>query len=81
LKLRPKLNLQIVYVLERPPEGWTGERGFVTGAMLERLLPRDRLDRQYLMCGPPPMMAAVHQALVRQGIPLANIQMERFNLA
>jgi predicted ferric reductase len=78
--LRPRFQLEVVYVLEQPPEGWTGEQGFVTRDLLERHLPKDKLERYIFVCGPPVMMDAVHAALLDLGVDEAHIQMERFNL-
>jgi predicted ferric reductase len=48
--LATRVNLTIVHVLDEPPDGWTGERGRVTAALLERHLParagRHRDDRE-----------------------------------
>ena len=51
---RFKLN----YTLDRPPEGWNGEEGFITREMIEKCLPAAAGDGsvQILMCGPPPMV-------------------------
>ena len=37
--LKDRLNLAVVHVLERPPEAWTGETGYVTAEVLARHLP------------------------------------------
>lgn len=78
--LERRLNLRVVHVLEDPPDDWTGERGFVNAALLERVLPRERIMRTYFICGPSPMMDAAHQALSDRGVQEAFIQSERFNL-
>jgi predicted ferric reductase len=80
-ELSQALTLTVVYVLETPHDGWTGERGFIDAALLERHLPQDLLDRSVFICGPPPMMNAVHDALRERAVPDAHIHMERFNLA
>ena len=78
--LQQRLPLTVVHVLERPPEGWTGERGFVTAELLGRLLPAERRDRHYFLCGPDPMRLAVERALYRLRVPLGRVHAERFNL-
>lgn len=80
-RLKERLDLEVVYVLEEPAEDWEGEEGFITAELLERRLPEERVQRTYFVCGPPPMMDAVHAALLEQGVEEARIQMERFNLA
>lgn len=79
-RLRSELDLTIVYVLEEPPEGWEGESGFVTGEVLDRHIPDEKIWRQYMVCGPEIMMNKVETALLERGIPFENIQSERFNL-
>jgi predicted ferric reductase len=80
-ELGSRLDLDVIYVLEEPPEDWEGEKGMVTPDLLERRLPRDDFVRDYMICGPPPMMDAVHQGLLKRGIPNDRIQLERFALA
>ncbi len=79
-RLRQRLNLTLIHVLERPPDGWTGETGFLTKEILARHLPANRKQVDYFLCGPPPMMQAVERALRSLGIPPYRIHSERFNL-
>jgi predicted ferric reductase len=79
-ELKNAINMEIVYVLEDPPEGWEGETGFVTPQLLARYLPDNRMDLEYFICGPGPMMDAVENGLTRLGISLEQTQAERFNL-
>ena len=79
-QLAPRLNLRVAHVLDRPPENWTGESGFINDAVLQRQLPEEFTDLDYFICGPPPMMNAVEQLLLRRGIPFGQIHTERFNL-
>ncbi len=80
--LQERLNLRVIHVLEQPPEGWTGETGFVTGDILQRHLPRFERRNVYeaFICGPQPMMDAVERALVRLGVDMGDIHTERFDL-
>lgn len=80
-ELRERMELEVSYVLEEPPEGWEGESGFIDEGVLERTLPEERFDRAVFVCGPPAMMDAVHAALLARGVPESNIQLERFALA
>ncbi len=77
-----KLNIKIVHVLEFPPEGWNGEKGFVNGDILKRYLPVARIRNEFevFICGPGPMMDTVEKALIQIGIPLGDIHSERFDL-
>lgn len=79
--LREALNLEIVHVLAEPPDGWVGETGYVTEDLLARQLANmKKLNLQYFVCGPPPMMAVVERGLVAQGVPLSRLFSERFDL-
>jgi predicted ferric reductase len=78
--LKERITLEVVYVLEHPDEDWEGESGFVSAELLDRRLPREQLERVCLVCGPPPMMDAVREALLERGVPEQHIQLERFAL-
>ena len=77
-ELRNHLNLQVIYVLEDPPEGWQGETGYVTAEVLRRYLPKQYKRFVYFICGPDPMMDAMEEALPALGVPRENVQTERF---
>ena len=47
--------------------------------MLSRHLSAQYLRRQYFICGPAPMVAAVEDALASARIPAERIHTERFN--
>lgn len=81
-KLTLRLNLKVVHVLESPPQGWTGEKGFVNANILERNLPAERGPNKFeiFICGPGPMMNAVEKALTQIGIPMGDFHSERFDL-
>jgi predicted ferric reductase len=75
------LDLDIVEVLEEPPERWDGEVGWLTRAMLKRHLPlRRRLRVDYFICGPGPMVAAVTRALEGLGVRNSRIHTELFDV-
>jgi len=78
--LAAKTALQVVHVLERAPEGWKGETGYVTPALLERHLPPRRARLRCFVCGPGPMMDKVEAALVAVGIPPEHVHTERFDM-
>lgn len=78
--LQERLDLEVVYVLEEPPDDWDGEEGYVTAELLERRLPKEKFERDYMICGPPVMMDVVHETLLERGVPHARIQLERFAL-
>jgi ferredoxin-NADP reductase len=78
--LQAQLDLRIVHALEEPPPGWDGVVGYLTPEVLSRYLPPDRVSREYFLCGPPAMIAAVEQALYRLGVPLSRSHTELFDL-
>lgn len=80
-ELEEKLNLKVVHVLERPPEGWQGEVGYVTQDVLRRHLPAAPQRFRVFICGPIPMLNAVEASLEALGVPERLIHMERFDLA
>jgi len=78
-RLQQRLDLKVVHVLEKPPEGWAGEAGYVTEALLDRWLPRGGRHGHFV-CGPPAMMDSVERSLQRLHVPFADLHAERFDL-
>lgn len=75
------LDLDVIYILTDPDDEWTGETGFVTQDLLSRHLPAASLGSwDYVLCGPPPMMEATEGALLAMGVPLDQIESERFDI-
>ena len=80
--LEERLNLRVVHVIEDPPDGWEGERGYITADVLDRHLPEERERCEYFVCGPDPLMDAVEGALIEEiGVPFNKVHSERYNLA
>jgi predicted ferric reductase len=77
--LQKRLDLEVVHVFSRPEEGWQGERGRLSVETLARHLPADRMEREYLVCGPEAMQKSVQQMLLQLGLPLEQCQSETFN--
>ena len=73
-------NLQVVHVLDRPPEGWAGESGFITPDILRRHLPRQYHRYEYLICASSAMMDAMEDTLTEVGVPFRQITTERFDM-
>jgi ferredoxin-NADP reductase len=75
-------RLTVDHVLEQPPAWWTGERGLLTGDVLESRLQALKLDddgmQRYFLCGPTPMMDAAHEVLASRGVGPNRIAEERF---
>jgi predicted ferric reductase len=80
-ELEEQLNLEVVHVLEEPPEDWEGETGYVTAEVMDRHLPENREELLYFTCGPLVMLSLVKKALVNLGVPLQHIEEERYEMA
>jgi predicted ferric reductase len=79
-RLKERLDLTVVHVLERPPEDWAGERGYLTAEVLLRHLPPAYRRFQFFICGPDPMMDAAEAALIELGVPAERVHTERFDM-
>ncbi len=80
-KLRRRLGLSLIHVIQEPPDDWSGERGYLSRKMLSRHLPAEACARlHYFLCGPPPMLAAAEQQLLELNVPRGHIHVEIFNL-
>ncbi|KAL5877854.1 NADH-cytochrome b5 reductase, variant 2 [Pyricularia oryzae] len=64
-------GFRVHYVLDRPPEGWTGGVGFVTQDMITKWLPKPADDVKILLCGPPPMVSGLKKATEALGFKKA----------
>nr|WP_276514780.1 ferric reductase-like transmembrane domain-containing protein [Nocardia transvalensis] len=76
--LTRRVDIEVVPVPQYPPESWDGEYGFVDRALLHRHLPDRYRWQQYFICGPPPMVTAVEDALAALDVPAERIHTERF---
>lgn len=48
------------YVLDNPPEGWTGGKGYITKDLLKTVLPEPKEDNiKLFVCGPPGLYKAI----------------------
>jgi predicted ferric reductase len=80
--LQKKLNMQLVYIIERPDAGWKGESGFLNADIIRKYVPAEWLkgNSDVFLCGPAPMMNAVEKALMQAGFNESQIHSERFAL-
>lgn len=78
-ELQNRLRLNVIHVLAEAPEGWEGESGFISAPLMARYLPEGRMQYEYFICGPPPMMNAVENALGQLGVPPEKLHSERFD--
>ncbi|HEY2205233.1 MAG TPA: ferric reductase-like transmembrane domain-containing protein [Pseudonocardia sp.] len=80
--LGDRLDLSVVEVLSRPPDGWTGHSGRIDKVLLREVLP-ERSGRQkieYFICGPSPMVTDVTAALRELRIDPAHVHTEQFDM-
>jgi predicted ferric reductase len=80
-EIEEKIDLNLVHVLERPPEDWQGEKGFINANVLKRNLPENYKDCTFFLCGPLPMIEAVERALHSLEVPLRHIHSEQYEMA
>jgi predicted ferric reductase len=78
--LRHDLELTLIHVLESPPDGWTGESGYLDGDILDRHLPPESVDWPHLLCGPTPLTDAVRAALTARGVAAHRVHSEVFEM-
>ena len=50
---------QVHYVLNNPPDGWTGASGFISSDLIKQHLPAPGKGVKILRCGPLPMNKAM----------------------
>jgi NAD(P)H-flavin reductase len=65
-------GIDVAVSVDRPPRGWTGHVGVVTG-----LIPAARFDPARtvaFVCGPEVMMRFTAQALVARGVPVERVR-------
>lgn len=76
-----ELDLKVIPIVQDAPEGWEGEKGYLTKEMLTRYIPGEgRKGLHYFLCGPPPMLEAAEAFLKELGVPRRHIHVEIFNL-
>lgn len=77
---RQNPNLSFIPVLSCEPadSSWPGERGLVTETMRRRL--PDAFGAEAYLCGPPPMIDAAIELLVRLGVDRPDIHYDKFTL-
>ncbi|KAH0427783.1 hypothetical protein CcaCcLH18_09489 [Colletotrichum camelliae] len=61
-------NFKLHYLLDTPPEGWTGGVGYVTQEMMAERFPAPAgKDSKIMLCGPPGMVNAAKKSLENLG--------------
>jgi ferredoxin-NADP reductase len=79
--LKKKVDLEIIYTLEVPPEEWKGEVGYMTREILRKYLPGEWIQSgsHIFMCGPQIMMDIVEKQCLQEGFQHEQIHFERFD--
>ncbi len=80
--LKQHLDLTIIHILEKPPEGWNGKSGYISRPTIEEVIPPGAKRNQFeiFLCGPPPMMRAVDRSIKELGLWPGDYHYERFDL-
>ncbi|HEY5845234.1 MAG TPA: ferric reductase-like transmembrane domain-containing protein [Microlunatus sp.] len=78
--LTERHNVTVVHVISAPGPDWTGRRGRANAEVLDEVLPENRNELEYFICGPDPMMDAAEEALRNLGIPRKAVHAERFGM-
>jgi len=78
--LENKLELKTIYTIEKPPQNWKGESGFLNRNILNRHIPKEWLVNRtdVFLCGPAPMMNAVENESRNIGYTYKQIHSERY---
>lgn len=71
------LGVRVVHVPETPPQGWPGESGFITSAMVRRHAPRAS-ELSWVVAGPPVMVRVMEKVLDELGVSEDRRLVERF---
>lgn len=70
---------RVLHVISEPKSDWKGLTGQIDSATIDRVFSFDAASEWlYLVCGPPPMLDAVEDALLALGVPADRIVMEQF---
>ena len=80
MALKERLNLHLVHVLKETPDDWQSESGFITPALLKKVLPAETRKYECFLCGPKPMTDAAQQGLHTLRVPLSRIHFELFDM-
>lgn len=74
-----RANTKVIHVVSEPGPGWKGLTGQVDKAAIDQVFAFERAaDWLYLVCGPPPMLDTVEDALLGLGVPADQIVVEQF---
>ncbi len=82
LQKRYEGRLNVVHVLNNPPEHWNGKTGWMSTdkvkTIIDELPKLDATNTEFFTCGPGPMMDIVVEGLEAIGVPKDHIKLESF---
>lgn len=70
-------QVRVVNVLSRPGDSWRGRRGHLNVDVIREELELPG-EWTYYLCGPPPLMEGMVEALAELGVPDEHVVLERF---
>jgi predicted ferric reductase len=77
-QLCQRLDVHVIHVLSKPSDGWAGERGRLSAALMLRHLPGDLKRWDFFLCGAAGPVDSGTAALIEIGVPPEVIHAERF---
>jgi NAD(P)H-flavin reductase len=64
-----KKNIKVIFTIDRPEEGWSGDVGFITKDMIKKYSDDYAHDSTFVMaCGPPIMVNGLKKAVKEMGV-------------
>ncbi|MFP4392165.1 MAG: ferric reductase-like transmembrane domain-containing protein [Desulfohalobiaceae bacterium] len=72
-------DLQLVHVLSRPGEDWSGEMGHIDQEKIERFCAQNLTEKVFYICGPLRLSKALISTLRNMGVPDKRIRHEIFS--
>lgn len=72
-------KLQVIHVLDHPTSEWTGEKGYVTGDLLDKYIDNYE-NKAFYICCPPKMRDAMLKTLKDKNVKKSQIRLEIFSL-
>jgi ferredoxin-NADP reductase len=70
-------SFKVIYVIDQPAEGWTGEVGYITAELIKKYVPDIQIPLFYAS-GPKPMVEGLEKTLEEMGIDQNNIKHDYF---
>ena len=79
-EMQNHLNLKLIHLLTKADDSWQGEKGHISKALLQRILPKDFTKLEYFICGPKPVSDASQKELHAMKVPLSKVHFELFDM-